>query len=207
MSTISLIIILALLGLLILAYSKYNQLEQDLKRTKQELRKEEEYEETLRERIHEAKREVENYNAILIKMQSSYELEIDASYSRGEKHGRADALKKSKAVAHGFSAENFAPLLHEHWNHRDFRHMGDPIDYLVFAGIDDVRQTGAKSSIEEIVLLDIKTGGSQLSTIQRRIRDAVSEGRVRFATYNVDTQELRTWPPYMTNQLEFKWKK
>lgn len=84
--------------------------------------------------------------------------------------------------------------------------MGDPVDFLVFAGMDEVRH--GKQTIDEVVLLDIKTGKAQLNKIQRRIRDAVVEGRVVFATYNTDTQELRTWPerPEST-QTTFDWDK
>lgn len=111
------------------------------------------------------------------------------------KAARADAVKRATAVAHGFESENFAPLIDERWNHKDFRHMGDPIDYLVLDGMSDIRGN-SKLPLEEVVLLDIKTGGSQLNTIQRRIRDAVIEGRVRFAVFNTDTGITRAWPPY-----------
>jgi predicted Holliday junction resolvase-like endonuclease len=110
------------------------------------------------------------------------------------KNARVDAVKRAQAVAHGFEGENFAPLLQNRWNHKDFRHMGDPIDFLVLAGMDNVRHSKAGTALDEVVLLDIKTGKSQLSTIQRRIRDAVVQGRVRFAVYNTDTGRLRCWP-------------
>lgn len=118
---------------------------------------------------------------------------VQRSFKDGEAFGRKDALKRSTAVNHGFSSENFAPLLAK-WSHKDFRHMGDPIDYLVIPGMSDNRQ--GSSPIEEIILLDIKTGSSQLSTVQRKIRDAVKNGKVRFAVFNPDTQETRFWPPY-----------
>jgi len=111
------------------------------------------------------------------------------------KAARKDAVKRAQAVAHGFESENFAPLIQEQWDHRDFRHMGDPVDFIVFDGMDTVRHSKAGTPLEEVVLLDIKTGKSQLSTLQRRIRDAVVAGRVRFAVYNTDTQVLRAWPP------------
>lgn len=111
---------------------------------------------------------------------------------RAEKLARADALSKSKAVSHGFSSENFAPLLMDH-NHKDFRHMGDPVDFIVFSGSDSVRRKEQKE-LNEIVLLDIKTGNAQLNSVQRRIRDAVVDGRVRFAVYNTDTKKTRVWP-------------
>ena len=112
------------------------------------------------------------------------------------KAARKDAVKRARAVAHGFSSENLAPLIINQWDPKDYRHMGDPIDYLVIAGMDKIRQNKAGTPIEEIILLDIKTGKSQLNTIQRRIRDAVVNQQVRFAIYNTDTHKLQTWPPY-----------
>ena len=80
----------------------------------------------------------------------------------------------------GFVSEQFAPLLTQ-FNPKDFRHFGDPIDYLVIKGLSDARDG---TDIEEIVLLDIKSGNSQLNSVQRKIRDAVKAGKVRFATFN-----------------------
>jgi len=114
--------------------------------------------------------------------------------ARKVKEARKDAVKRATAVAHGFESENFAPLIQDQWNHKDFRHMGDPIDFVVFAGMEEVRNNKAGTPLEEVVLLDIKTGSSGLSTLQRRIRDAVVAKRVSFAVYNTDSNELRTWP-------------
>ena len=111
------------------------------------------------------------------------------------KAARADAVKRSKAVGHGFSSENLAPFNQVRWVTKDFRHMGDPVDYLVVAGMSNVHALGAKAIVDEVVLLDIKTGKAKLNTIQRRIRDAVVAGRVRFAVLNTDTGQLRLWPP------------
>lgn len=128
-----------------------------------------------------------------LKNNNDSSLALPALIKAAEQAARKDSLKRSKFVAHGFSSENFAPLLQEHWSHKDFRHMGDPIDYIVFAGADQIRNK-EQHDLDEVILLDIKTGKSQLNTIQRRIRDAVVAGRVRFATFNTDTGTTRTWP-------------
>ena len=106
---------------------------------------------------------------------------------------RKDALKKSTYVNTGFVAENFAPLMSE-FHCKDFRHLGDPIDYLVCVGSEEIRN-GTQEALEEVLLLDIKTGKAQLNKIQRRIRDAVAEGRVRFAVYHPESGSTRYWPP------------
>jgi|14BtaG_2_1085337.scaffolds.fasta_scaffold00028_30 predicted Holliday junction resolvase-like endonuclease len=126
-----------------------------------------------------------------------------ADQARQIKHARTDAVKRAAAVAHGFEGENFAPLIQEHWSHKDFRHMGDPVDFIVFSGAETVRSSPAGPEVQEIVLLDIKTGSSGLTTVQRRIRDAVVANKVKFAMYNPDTRKLRIWPESPApNQLE-----
>jgi len=139
---------------------------------------------------------IKNLNLHFEEQQQANKILQSEAYKRGDKKGRQDALKRSKSITHGFVSENFAPLFNHHdWNPKDFRHMGDPIDYLVIPGMSLVHQAGAQANVEEVVLLDIKTGNSQLNTVQRRIRDAVVNGRVRFATYNTDKGQLRCWPP------------
>lgn len=110
-----------------------------------------------------------------------------------ERKIRADAVVRSRNVRRGLEGENFAPFAQESWDPKDFRHIGDPVDYIVYAGSAGIKD-GTQAQLDGVVLLDIKTGKSRLNKIQRRVRDAVQEGRVQFATYNPDTEELRIWP-------------
>ena len=110
-----------------------------------------------------------------------------------EKEIRADANKRSRATMRGQATEHLAPYMIPALDAKDFRFMGDPLDYLVCVGSSAIHDK-TTDTIEEVMLLDIKTGKSQLSKVQRRIRDAVVEGRVVFATYNTDTEVLRRWP-------------
>ena len=110
-----------------------------------------------------------------------------------EKEIRADANKRSRATMRGQATEHLAPYMIPALDAKDFRFMGDPLDYLFCVGSSAIHDK-TTDTIEEVMLLDIKTGKSQLSKVQRRIRDAVVEGRVVFATYNTDTEVLRRWP-------------
>ena len=110
-----------------------------------------------------------------------------------EKEIRADANKRSRATMRGQATEHLAPYMIQGLNPKDYRFMGDPLDYLICVGSSAIHDK-TTDVIEEVMLLDIKTGKSQLSKVQRRIRDAVVEGRVVFATYNTDTEALRRWP-------------
>lgn len=121
---------------------------------------------------------------------------------RAVEEGRKEAILKSRQVRRGIEGENFVPLHAVHWCHKDFRHVGAPIDYIIYDGATDIHD-GVGDDIKEIILLDIKTGPhAGLNKVQRRIRDAVVAGRVRFATYNPDKVDagdpkgVRYWPEY-----------
>lgn len=120
-----------------------------------------------------------------------YEERLEVWKVEAEKTIRQQTLERARAVSHGFSGENFAPLLSD-LPHKDFRHLGDPIDYLVIAGADAVRKKES-DEVEMVYLLEIKTGKSNLNRLQRRIRDAVVAGRCCFAVYNTDTREFQSW--------------
>lgn len=103
---------------------------------------------------------------------------------------RADALKKSRAVMRGQATEHLAPLMELKWSHKDFRFGGNPIDYVIYNGASAVTD-GEADAIESVIFLEIKTGKSSLNKVQRRIRDAIIEGRIYFAIYNSDTNKLK----------------
>jgi predicted Holliday junction resolvase-like endonuclease len=100
---------------------------------------------------------------------------------------RKDSLKRSDRIARGFAIENLAPLIQSEYSPKDFRHFGDPIDYIVFDGLSEL-QKGDISELRNVVFLDIKTGNSRLNTVQRRVRDAINDGRVSFKVYNPDKE-------------------
>ncbi len=92
---------------------------------------------------------------------------------------RKDALSRSRAVLKGKIGEQMAPLLEAFpFQPADARFIGAPIDYIVFDGY-------SKNNPTEIVLIDIKTGNAQLSTIERRIAKLVHEKRVRWMTIRI----------------------
>lgn len=87
---------------------------------------------------------------------------------------RERSRRRSQATRHGRTAEQFAPLLDGYpWDPDRFRFLGSPIDGVQFA--DDA-----------VVLVEFKAGRSSLSTRQRRIRDLVEAGKVRWRTVRVE---------------------
>jgi len=81
--------------------------------------------------------------------------------------------KKSSEVRVGKIGENMAPFLKE-WPYdpNRFRFLGNPVDGIQFTD-------------HEIVFVEIKTGKSKLSKSQKRTKELVKRGSVRFATFRV----------------------
>lgn len=131
---------------------------------------------------------------------------LKLAHAAALKAARADSVNRSKKVNKGFVLEHVAPWIQEHVDPRDMRHMGDPIDYLVIEGYTAVKDK-EQSQVDSVTLLDIKTGNARLSTIQRRIRDAVAAGRVKFAVLNPETGEYKQWPEPESKQLQLPLKK
>lgn len=81
-------------------------------------------------------------------------------------------VKKSTAIQLGKTIEKIAPRLPGFpFVPQDCRPLFDPIDYIAFKGWS----TGA---VEQVRFLDVKSGESALTTIQRKIRDAVEDHAV-----------------------------
>lgn len=90
----------------------------------------------------------------------------------------ADSLARSRAVLRGRVSEQLAPVLPQFgFSPADARFVGSPVDFVVFDGLEEVR-AGRRDRLHRIVLVDVKTGSASLSTIQRRVRDCVEDGRV-----------------------------
>jgi len=69
-----------------------------------------------------------------------------------------------------------APLLPEfRYEPADARFIGSPVDYIVFEGY-------SKGEPRRIVFVDVKTGKSSLSPIERKVREIVEKRRVDWET-------------------------
>ena len=94
---------------------------------------------------------------------------------------RKDAVKRSRAVLGGQAAEQVAPFLPGFpCNPADARFVGKPVDFVAFPGAAD------GSPIREVLLIEVKTGGSQLSAREKEIQRAVESGQVRYVVYKAD---------------------
>jgi len=87
---------------------------------------------------------------------------------------RRDAVRRSEAVTTGKVVEQLVPILPDFpFNPRDARFLGSPVDFVVFDGLSE-------GDVRRVVFVEVKTGAAQLSTRERRVRDAVEAGRVAF---------------------------
>jgi predicted Holliday junction resolvase-like endonuclease len=87
---------------------------------------------------------------------------------------RLDAVQRSLAVTTGKVYEQLVPYLPDFpFNPKDVPFLGSPVDFVVFDGLSD-------GHITRIVFVEVKTGAADLSTRERRIRDAVQDSRVEW---------------------------
>ena len=91
---------------------------------------------------------------------------------------RSDAIKRSRSVLGGQLAEQVAPYLPGFpCNPADARFLGKPVDFVAFPGLTE------DNTVHEVLLIEVKTGTSNLSGREREIKRAVAEGRVRYVEY------------------------
>ena len=96
---------------------------------------------------------------------------------------RSDAVNRSRAVLKGQISEQLAPYLPNfNYNSSECKFIGKPIDFIAFRGMD----TGI---VDEVVFVEVKSGNSKLSSIEKEVKRAIDEGRVSFEEYHVDDFE------------------
>ncbi|MBT3642673.1 hypothetical protein HN604_03685 [archaeon] len=102
-------------------------------------------------------------------------------YWRGEIVGeRKDAVNRSRSVLKGQISEQLAPYLPNFsFASSECKFIGKPIDFIAFRGLD-------RGIVDEIVFVEVKSGNSKLSPIEKEVKSAVEEGRVRFEEYLAD---------------------
>ncbi len=98
---------------------------------------------------------------------------------------RKDAIMKSRAVLGGQFSEQLAPYL------PDFKHLptecrfvGKPIDLVVFKGMDE-------KDINEVVFVEVKSGKSKLSPVEKKLKETIEKKRVRWEEYRIPEEITR----------------
>lgn len=87
--------------------------------------------------------------------------------------------KISADVKMGQKSENLLPFLSSFpYKDDEIRGLFNPIDLIVFRE-------------DEVVFVEVKSGQSQLSDKQRKIRDQIKNGKVRFEIHRMDEKGVR----------------
>lgn len=94
-------------------------------------------------------------------------------------HEKQKALNKSRSILKGQLSEQFAPFGPEFpCSTTECSFLGKPIDFIGYRGLDN-------KFVEEVLFIEIKSGTSQLTPVQKSVKRAIQEGRVRFVELKV----------------------
>lgn len=98
-----------------------------------------------------------------------------------EKDLRKDAVNRSMAINLGKISEQLLPFSHHlaAFNPKDARFIGSPIDFIIFDGISD------KKEMVKIYFVEVKSGTSQLTPKQKKIKFAVDNHLIDWLPINV----------------------
>jgi predicted Holliday junction resolvase-like endonuclease len=96
---------------------------------------------------------------------------------------RGEIADKQRAGIKGKVAETFAPYLGNFpFKPSECKFLGDPIDYVVFEGLDN-------RDIVGIHFLDVKSDSSELKKHQRQVKDIIAKkGNISFKTFRFRTK-------------------
>jgi predicted Holliday junction resolvase-like endonuclease len=118
---------------------------------------------------------------------SMVEKEFRQTWAEQESSIRKDATDRSRYVLKGKIAEHMIPMYRDVFKYdpSDARFLGAPIDYIIFDGYSAVKDSNSDEPIT-VILADIKTGNATLNRTERKIKEAVEQGRVRWETIQLD---------------------
>ncbi len=93
---------------------------------------------------------------------------------------RETAIKQSRAVLSGQFSEQIAPYMPGFpYKPAEARFIGKPIDFVIFRGMDEKK-------IDEVIFVEVKTGKSNLNSVERSLRNAIENKNVKWDEYRVN---------------------
>lgn len=105
------------------------------------------------------------------------------------------ALTSSRNTIKGSMSEKFCPFQDNFpYAPADCSFLGKPIDFIIFNNIEKYRDNEGDVNVDdiEIVFLEVKTGKSTLTKVEKAIQHAIQNKRVRFETYRYqDNQTIQ----------------
>ena len=112
--------------------------------------------------------------------ESYHQMQIDLQEQKEELRNREKILKakrqvSARAVNFGFISERIAPALPQFpFAHKDCRSLFDPIDYIIFEGLNK------GDTVTKIIFAEIKTGNARLNGHQKEIKSLIENKKVQF---------------------------
>ena len=106
-------------------------------------------------------------------------LRTERRFDRMVRDERRDAVKRSRAVLGGQLSEQMAAFFPGFpADPSDARFIGKPVDFICFTGLSG-------GTVTDITFVEVKTGQSNLSPVERSVRNAIEAGRVHYTEYRV----------------------
>jgi predicted Holliday junction resolvase-like endonuclease len=98
---------------------------------------------------------------------------------------RKSAITQSRSVLGGKFTEQIAPYLPDFkYDPTEARFIGTPFDLIIFPGL-------ATGDPQEIIIMEIKSGKNcQLSPVERKIRQLIENGMVRYELFQPQVEKL-----------------
>ena len=95
---------------------------------------------------------------------------------------KKEAIAHSRAIIGGNFSEQLAPFLPNFkYQPTECKFLGKPIDLLVFKGMDE-------KNITEVIFVEVKSGNAHLSTVERKLKEAIEQGKVSWQEYRIPEQ-------------------
>jgi len=124
---------------------------------------------------------VDNFNAQAKQLlnEKKEELKIQRKAISKKKSSTQQRVETTtNSVNMGFILERLAPVLeHFPFDKNDCRSLFDPIDYVIFEGL---QKTG---KVQKIFFVDIKSGKAKLKGNQKAIKQMIEQKKVEFKNY------------------------
>lgn len=124
---------------------------------------------------------VDNFNAQAKQLlnEKKEELKIQREAISKKKTSTQQRVETTtNSVNMGFILERLAPVLeHFPFDKNDCRSLFDPIDYVIFEGL---QKTG---KVQKIFFVDIKSGKAKLKANQKAIKQMIEQKKVEFKNY------------------------
>jgi len=96
---------------------------------------------------------------------------------------REEAVKKSREVLTGKFSEQLAPYMPDYpFSPTETKFLGKPIDLIVFRGLDNKEP-------QEVVFVEVKSGKSKLSSVERKLKDIIKEKKVSWVEYRTNSSQ------------------